>query len=108
MDAAAARSSSYADVDLDIVFTSDTQRAFDTATIMLSTIDKDVPIIRDARLRECDYGDLTRRPRYEMEAVRAQSIYQPFPNGESYEQVMQRMRGFLDDLRRTTKASRYL
>ena len=97
--AAGEKAQRYADIDLDVVFTSDTRRAYDTAKIMLSTIDKGVLIIKDARLRECDYGDLTRRPRSEMEAVRAQSIYKPFPNGESYEHVVRRMREFLDDLR---------
>ncbi len=86
-------------IEIDAAFTSDTRRAYNTATIMLEG--RDVPIIQDARLREWDYGDLTRRPRAEVEAAKSQSITKPFPNGESLEDVMQRMKRFLDDLSRT-------
>lgn len=40
--------------------------------------------MRDARLRECDYGKLTRRPVCDIEAERAAHIATPFPDGESY------------------------
>jgi hypothetical protein len=40
--------------------------------------------VRDARLRECDYGKLTRRPVCDIEAERAAHIATPFPDGESY------------------------
>ena len=88
----------YENIEFDTVFTSDLSRAYDTAKLMFEG--KTIPIIQDARLRECDYGDLTQRPRAEMEAVRAQSIFEPFPNGESLEQVMERMKSFVDDLSR--------
>ena len=68
----------------------------------------DIPIIQDARLRECDYGDLTQRPRAEMEAVRAESISEPFPNGESLEQVMDRVKSFIDDLSTTHRDQQML
>ncbi|MCI0439995.1 MAG: histidine phosphatase family protein [Chloroflexi bacterium] len=86
-------------VALDAAFTSDTRRAYDTARIMLEG--KDVPIVQDARLREWDYGDLTRHPRAEVEAAKAQSISKPFPNGESLKQAVARMKSFLDELSRT-------
>ena len=89
----------YENIEFDTVFTSDLSRAYDTAKLMFEG--KDIPIIQDARLRECDYGDLTQRPRAEMEAVRTQSISEPFPNGESLEQVMDRMKSFIDDLSQT-------
>ena len=57
-----------------------------------------MPIRHDARLRECDYGDLAGRPRAEVEGARASAIHKPFPHGESYEQVAVRMRSFLGDL----------
>ena len=69
---------------------------------------RDIPIVQDARLRECDYGDLTQRPRAEMEAVRAQSTSNPFPNGESLEQVMDRMKSFIDDLSPTYRDQQVL
>jgi hypothetical protein len=43
--------------------------------------------MRDARLRECDYGRLTRGSIREIEAQRAAHITIPFPDGESYQQV---------------------
>ena len=86
----------YENIKFDAVFTSDLSRAYKTAQLMFDG--EDVPIIQDSRLRECDYGDLTQRPREEMEQVRARSISVPFPNGESLAQVMTRMRSFIEDL----------
>lgn len=86
----------YESIELDAVFTSDLIRAYKTAQLMLEG--RNVPIIQDSRLRECDYGDLTQRPRKQMEQVRARSIVEPFPNGESLEQVMTRMKSFIEDL----------
>ena len=96
----------YENIEFDTVFTSDLSRAYDTAKLMFEG--KDIPIIQDARLRECDYGDLTQRPRAEMEAVRAQSILEPFPNGESLEQVMDRMKSFINDLSQTYRDQQVL
>lgn len=86
----------YDGIEFDAAFTSDTQRAYETAQIMLAG--KDTPIMQDARLRECDYGDMTGSSRSEVEATRPQYITKPFPNGESYEQVMRRIKSFIDDL----------
>ena len=86
----------YDGIEFDAAFTSDTQRAYETAQIMLAG--KDTPIMQDARLRECDYGDMTGSSRSEVEATRPQYITKPFPNGESYEQVMRRIKNFIDDL----------
>jgi len=86
----------YADKHFDAVFTSDTQRAYNTACLIFA--DRNIPIIQDARLRECDYGDFEGRPRSAMEAARPSAIRQPFPNGESYEQVALRMHDFLGHL----------
>ena len=86
----------YDGIQFDAAFTSDTQRAYETAQIMLAG--RDVPIMQDARLRECDYGDMTGSSRAEVEATRPQHITKPFPNGESYDQVMRRMQSFVDEL----------
>ena len=94
--AAEVKAERYKDTQLDAIFTSDLRRAYDTAEIMFAG--RGIPIIKDARLRECDYGDLTRHPRAEMEIVRLQTISEPFPNGESMEQVMQRIKTFIDEL----------
>lgn len=86
----------YADQHFDVVFTSDTQRAYDTACLICAG--RALPILRDARLRECDYGDLEGRPRAEMETARLSAIGAPFPHGESYTQVATRMHSFLGQL----------
>jgi broad specificity phosphatase PhoE len=88
--------SRYAGQRFDVVYTSDTQRAYDTACLIFAG--RPIPILRDARLRECDYGDFEGRPRAEMEIARPSAIRKPFPQGESYEQVAVRMRSFLEDL----------
>ena len=88
--------SRYTGQHFDIVFTSDTQRAYDTACLIFAG--RPIPILRDARLRECDYGDFEGRPRAEMEMARASAICTPFPRGESYAQVAVRMRSFLMQL----------
>lgn len=89
----------YADVDIDAVFCSDLRRAYETAQIVLEG--REIPITKDARLRECDYGDLTRHPRREVGKARTSAITQPFPNGESFEQVAERVSSFLADVRKT-------
>ena len=75
---------------------SNTQRAYDTAVLMFAH--RPIPFHQDARLRECDYGIYEGRPRREMEAAQPSAIHTPFPGGESYAQVVQRMRAFLDEL----------
>lgn len=86
----------YADVAFDRVFTSDTRRAYDTARLIFA--ERSIPIVQDPRLRECDYGIFEGRPRGEMEAARVSAIETPFPQGESYQQVAERMRIFLQQL----------
>jgi broad specificity phosphatase PhoE len=81
--------------DLAAVFCSDLTRAFRTAEIAFG--ERALTIIRDARLRECDYGALTRRPALEIEERRAAHVTTPFPNGESYEQVVGRVSGWLTE-----------
>jgi broad specificity phosphatase PhoE len=86
----------YASQRYDAAYTSNTQRAYDTARLMFA--DRPLPIVQDARLRECDYGVYEGRPRQEMEAARMAALHAPFPGGESFSQVVERMRGFLCDL----------
>ncbi|MBI2405849.1 histidine phosphatase family protein [Candidatus Microgenomates bacterium] len=54
----------------DAIFCSDLQRSYTTAKIAFEG--RNIPIIKDARLRECDYGDLTRHPPEEVEPLKAQ------------------------------------
>jgi broad specificity phosphatase PhoE len=88
------------------VFTSDLNRAVETAEIALAG--SDIPIRRDARLRECDYGELTGMSAARLAAERSQRVAVPFPGGESYDDVVARVGSFLDDLRRSWDGSRVL
>jgi len=85
----------YKDAHFDAIFCSDLQRSYQTAEIAFGT---QFPIIKDARLRECNYGDLTQHPSSEIDPQKPKRIDVPFPNGESYIQTSERMRGFLVEL----------
>ena len=85
----------YIDKSLDIIFCSDLQRSYKTAELAFGN---KYPIIKDARLRECDYGDLTQHLSEEVDAEKSERIFIPFPNGESYEQTCARMKSFLQEL----------
>lgn len=84
------------DDHLAAIFCSDLSRSFRTAEIAFA--DLPVLIVRDARLRECDYGDLTRQPATEIEPRRVRHLVDPFPNGESYQQVVDRVSGWLSEV----------
>ena len=79
---------------IDAVYSSDLTRAARTASIAFGG--SGVPIHRDARLRECDYGSLTRRPAVDIDALREAAVSTPFPGGESYEQATARVRDWLE------------
>ena len=78
------------------MFVSDLARAVETATIAFG--ETDIPIYQDARLRECDYGALNGMPVSRLAAERSLHIYEPFPGGQSYRQVIDAMGDFLHDL----------
>lgn len=88
------------------MFTSDLRRAVETAEIAFG--DSEIPIFRDARLRECNYGAMNGMPVDRLEAERARRVREPFPKGASYEQVVDRMKEFLDDLSRDWHDKRVL
>jgi broad specificity phosphatase PhoE len=83
----------YAALSLDAVFSSDLQRASTTAEIAFAP--RALPIVLDARLRECDYGELTQCPRAQVEAEFARRIAEPFPGGESLRMGAARVGAFL-------------
>lgn len=82
---------------LDAVYCSDLRRSYETAAIAFTG--RGVPILRDPRLRECDYGELTRHAATEIEAIRGRCIDTPFPGGESYADCVRRVQAFLTDIR---------
>ena len=83
------------DDGLSIVFTSDLARAVETAEIAFAG--SPLPRVADPRLRECDYGELngTTEPVHD----RAAHIDVPYPGGESWRQAVERVSGFLEQLR---------
>jgi len=86
----------YKNKKFDAIFCSDLQRSYKTAEIAFE--DRNFKIIKDKRLRECDYGDFIKYPNEKVETEKEKRIAEPFPNGESYEQTAERMKSFLEDL----------
>jgi alpha-ribazole phosphatase/probable phosphoglycerate mutase len=80
----------------DAVFCSDLKRAQESAKI---TFEGMAPIIPDARLRECNYGDYNAKPSSVVEPMQEKMITERFPNGESYEDVKARIADFLKFLK---------
>lgn len=78
-----------------VVHCSDLRRALHSAEIVFG--DR-VKIMQDKRLRECDYGDLTRVKSKKIDSLMLKHVDKPFPNGECYKDVERRVKSFLDDL----------
>ncbi len=85
----------YANKSFDAIFCSDLQRSYKTAQLAFGT---KYPIAEDKRLRECNYGDMNRHLKAEVDAYRIHAITKPFPGGESYQETAARMKAFLQDL----------
>ena len=79
------------------VFCSDLQRSYTTAEIAFRGREE-VVIRKDPRLRECDYGRLTRAPHDRVAAERAGRTDVPFPDGESYVDCTNRVSDFMCEL----------
>jgi broad specificity phosphatase PhoE len=88
------------------VFTSDLGRAVETARIAFEG--SGIPVHEDPRLRECNYGELNGKPASDVRAEQLRRIDEPFPLGESYRDVVDRTREFLDDLVKALDGSRVL
>ncbi|MFI6762060.1 histidine phosphatase family protein [Micromonospora sp. NPDC050417] len=81
---------------LSAIFCSDLFRAVETVQLAFGAYR--IPIHRDTRLRECDFGDLNGAPLTEIAARRPRHLDKPFPNGQSFRQVVDQTAGFLVDL----------
>jgi 2,3-bisphosphoglycerate-dependent phosphoglycerate mutase len=92
------------DDGLAVVFTSGLLRAVETAEIAFAG--SPLPVVSDARLRECNYGELngTAAPLHD----RAAHIDVPYPSGESWRQAVERVASFLDELRAERGGERVL
>lgn len=86
----------YKNIKLDAIFCSDLQRSYKTAEIAFNN--RNIPIIQDQRLRECNYGDLIQKDSSIVTAMKSNCILTPFPNGESYMQTTKRIKDFLEYL----------
>lgn len=76
----------------DLLFTSDLDRAMKSAKLAFP----EFQAIHDARLRECNYGDLDGEDKKLV--VYEDHIDTPFPNGESLKDVCKRVKEFLDEV----------
>jgi len=85
------------DKKFDVVFCSDLKRAVDSARLIF---EGSVPIIPDKRLRECNYGKYNAQPSTVVEPMQEKSITKRFPEGESYEDVKNRVADFLEFLKK--------
>lgn len=83
------------DKKFDVVFCSDLKRAIHSAKL---TFEDEVEIIQDQRLRECNYGTFNAKPSEIVEPMQEANITNSFPEGESYEDVKNRINDFLEDL----------
>jgi broad specificity phosphatase PhoE len=90
---------------LSVVFTSDLRRAVETAEIAFAG--SALPVVADERLRECDCGELngTAEP---VRRGKAAHLDVPYPGGESWRQAVERVAGFLEELRRGRDGERVL
>lgn len=95
-------------VSPDSVVSSPYRRAIDTARLALAAAGKDLPIVRDERLREREFGILDRLTRAGIEARHPEQaaartflgkMYHRPPGGESWVDVAERVRSFYRDLR---------
>lgn len=89
----------------DAIFVSDLQRSYKTAEIAFGNM---YPIIKDERLRGCDYGELTKAPVADVKPQKPERIDKPFPGGESYRMTSKRMFAFLQDLIRDYNGKRVM
>jgi len=87
-----------------IAYCSDLRRAVETAEIAFAG--SATEIRQDARLREVDYGDWNGAPVARIEPERRRRIDDPFPGGQSYRDVVEQTRAFLEDVRREHEGER--
>jgi len=81
--------------DFGVMFCSDLKRAIDSANLGFEGC---CPIVQDKRLRECNYGDLTQANEELVNYY--EHIETPFPNGESLKDVEERIRDFIEHLKK--------
>lgn len=78
------------------IYVSDLERALETVRIAFDG--RDIPIHIDPRLRECNYGRLNGMRGETLQRERASHVEVPWPEGESYLDVVSRTRDLLADI----------
>lgn len=78
------------------VFVSDLARAVETVEVAFGAAD--IPVLKDWRLRECDYGRMNGSAAKEVHGHRQRYLDAPYPEGESWRQATDRVGRFLQDL----------
>jgi broad specificity phosphatase PhoE len=92
------------DDEIAVVFTSDLRRATETTEIAFAGAE--LAIVSDARLRECNYGEWNGTA--EPVADRKPYLDVAYPGGESWREAVERVAGFLDELRGERDGERVL
>jgi broad specificity phosphatase PhoE len=86
------------DQKFDVVFCSDLKRAVHSAELAFGG---NFPIIKDKRLRECNYGKLNASlSSIVVPMCKGECLTNKFPDGESYEDVKVRIADFLEFLKK--------
>ena len=80
---------------VDVVYSSDLNRAVETAQIAFGC--SGIPVLLDWRLRECNYGAMNGMPRTQLDAERRRRLDEPFPEGESWREAVARVIAFLEE-----------
>jgi len=83
----------YQNSDISLICCSNLRRSYETAEIAFGS--RDIPIIKDQRLREWNYGDFNGRTTVEIAAMKLSHIDKPFPGGESLLDAVTRITNFI-------------
>ena len=91
---------------ISVIVSSTLPRAVETAELCFRK--SNVPIRQDERLCPVDYGLHEERPMSEILKLQANHVMEPFPQGESYQDMADRYLGVLNDLIREYPGERVL
>lgn len=78
----------YQHQEISKIYVSDLIRSYETAEIAFAN--RRIPIVQDQRLREWNYGTFNGAPIEVVEKLKIHYLENPFPEGESLKQVMER------------------
>ena len=94
-----------ANINIEIAFTSDLQRAIDTCAIILQQYSLSIPIYKSESLKERDYGDLTGKNKQQIAKEYGEICLHKWrrgyfdrpPNGENLQDVCQRVSKYYNE-----------